>query len=67
MATSNISKYYVGQEVSKISGGVSGFIVRITADDPTQVAGPGVLEVLDAPRPRHSPRSSACSLQDMAL
>jgi hypothetical protein len=48
VTTSNVSKYYVGQQVSNLGPRkATGLIMNITPDDPSTVdaAGPGILEI----------------------
>ena len=51
VATSNVGKYYVGQQVNGMGGGeVDGYIVRITPDEPGADGGPGVIEITNVHR-----------------
>jgi hypothetical protein len=49
VATSNISKYHVGQRVDGLGGGtISGWIAEITPKKQYATSGPGVLKILDS-------------------
>jgi hypothetical protein len=48
--TSNVRKYYIGQQVNEMGGGkASGYIIRITPDGPGEDGGPGELEISQDP------------------
>jgi hypothetical protein len=64
VATSNVGKYYVGQQVNGMGGGeVNGYIVRVTPDEPGADGGPGVIEI--GPHPPGTMMGGGASLDGM--
>jgi hypothetical protein len=68
LATSNISKYHVGQHVSGLAGGsISGTIVEIVPETTNAVRGKGLLKIVDGSSSSVPPAAAAAAAAAAAV